>query len=78
MPAIGRLVIEEGTLAYRDAARGIDLDSRISTATGEAEDAIRRIQHRCGSASSAGGLAVAEDAGGQLSKARGGEVSRVE
>ncbi len=41
MPAIGRLVIEEGTLAYRDAARGVDLDSRISTATGEAGDEIQ-------------------------------------
>lgn len=41
MPAIGRLVIEEGTLAYRDAARGIDLDGNISTATGEAEDRIQ-------------------------------------
>jgi AsmA family protein len=42
MPQIGRLVVEDGELAYIDPARGIDLTSRIATATGDTDD--RRIE----------------------------------
>ena len=40
MPAIGRLVIDEGQLTYRDGGRGIDLGGELSTATGKAGDEI--------------------------------------
>jgi uncharacterized protein involved in outer membrane biogenesis len=35
-PVIGRLVIRDGRLLYRDPARGIDVTSRVDTATGTA------------------------------------------
>lgn len=38
MPEIGRLVIEEGELAYIDPTRNIDLTSRIATVTGDTDD----------------------------------------
>jgi len=40
MPAIGRLVIEDGELGYRDAGQGIDLAGKVATATGDAGDEI--------------------------------------
>lgn len=40
MPAIGRLVIEDGSLSYRDPGQGIDLAGRVATATGDAGDEI--------------------------------------
>ena len=38
MPQIGRLKIIDGELTYLDPTRDIDLQSRIATVTGEAED----------------------------------------
>lgn len=35
MPVIGRLVIEDGRLRYRDSKAGLDIDTKISTAIGK-------------------------------------------
>ncbi|MFC3677486.1 AsmA family protein [Ferrovibrio xuzhouensis] len=35
MPVIGRLSVENGRLRYRDAKAGLDIDTRISTVTGQ-------------------------------------------
>lgn len=43
-PIIGRLRIDDGFLRYRDAARNIDLESRLATVRGDGGDGDDRIE----------------------------------
>ena len=44
VPLIGRLTIEDGTLVYRDAASGLELDGEISTAVGSGGEGKTQVR----------------------------------